>query len=242
MNSDPNQLKNQGADLPASPGSNQNDDLRSLTRLALGAAGIAIVELRLRLHRWEQEIDESEAKAKTRSANPPAQVQAGTSEVTEPSSDQLLRYAMTGMIFDSEVMMRNGLGKAVRVGKRIRRRAYPIIQPLASSRLFSPARKRYRKMVTASQHRVDRWIEIGRQEESRSRMMAQTALTGTVDETIDYLGDMPGVQQLIATQSTSLASEVVEEVRERTVAADLPVPFSDESPGTSCLHRLRPCK
>jgi hypothetical protein len=52
-------------------------------------------------------------------------------------------------------------------------------------------------------------------------MLAQTALTGTVDDTIDYLGDMPGVQQLIEAQSTSLAGEVMEEVRERTVAADI---------------------
>ena len=52
-------------------------------------------------------------------------------------------------------------------------------------------------------------------------MLAQTAFTGTVDETIDYLGEMPGVQSLIATQSTSLAGEVMEEVRERTVAADI---------------------
>jgi hypothetical protein len=218
---DLNQLKNEGATMPVSSDSNQDDDLRSLTRLVLGAAGIAIQELRLRLRRWEQQTDEAQAKGKTRSARLPAQEQEVPPESTEPSSDQLLRYAMTGMVFDAQVMMRKGSGKAVRFGKSLRRRATPIIKPLAASRLFSPARKSYRKMVSVSQRRVDRWIEIGRQEESRSRILAQTALTGTVDETIDYLGDMPGVQELITTQSTSLAGEVIEEVRERTVAADI---------------------
>ncbi|MCK7505460.1 MAG: hypothetical protein MZV70_16180 [Desulfobacterales bacterium] len=116
--------------------------------------------------------------------------------------------------------MRKGMGRAIKVGKRIRRRASPIIKPLASSRLFS-RRRGYRRSASASQNRVERWIEIGRQEESRSRALAQTAFTSTVDETIDYVGDMPGVQSLIAAQSTSLAGEVMEEVRERTVAADI---------------------
>ena len=207
--------------MSASPSSPQDDDLRSLTRLALGAAGIAIQELRLRLRKWEQETDEAQAREKSRSLKLPANAQVAPPAGDVPSSDQLLRYAVTGMVFDAQVVMRKGMGRAIKVGERVRRRARPIIKPLANSRLFSPARRGYRRIASASQNRVERWIEIGRQEEFRSRVLAQTAFTGTVDETIDYLGEMPGVQSLIATQSTSLAGEVMEEVRERTVAADI---------------------
>ena len=76
-------------------------------------------------------------------------------------------------------------------------------------------------MVAIGQQRLDRWIEIGRQEDAHSRMLAQTALAGTVDETVDYLAEMPGVQELIATQGTTIAGEIAEEIRERTVAADI---------------------
>jgi hypothetical protein len=221
MNTDPNLPNKEGGATPASPDPNQDDELRSLTRLLVGAAGIGIEELRLRLRKWEQEIDDAQARGKTSSTQPPAQVQANQPEGAQPDSDQLLRYAVTGMLFDAQVIARNGVGSAVNIGRRVRRRANPLIKPLASSRLLSPARKSYRKMVSRSQRKLDRWIEIGRQEESHSRMLAQTAFTGTVDETIDYLGDMPGIQELITSQSTTLAGEVVEEIRERTVAADI---------------------
>jgi 16S rRNA A1518/A1519 N6-dimethyltransferase RsmA/KsgA/DIM1 with predicted DNA glycosylase/AP lyase activity len=41
-----------------------------------------------------------------------------------------------------------------------------------------------------------------------------------VDGYIDYLTTNPEVQELVQLQSTSLATEVVEEVRERSVSAD----------------------
>jgi hypothetical protein len=218
MNNDPNLPKNEGAIMPGSPDSPQDDELRSLTRLAIGAVDIGIEELRNRLRKWEQEIDLAQAKEKTQST--PQEV-AGQREATEPESEQLLRYAVTGILFDAQVIIKGEVDKAVNLGRRVRRRTSPIVRPLASSRLLSPARKRYRKLVSIGQQRVDRWVEIGRQEESHSRMLAQTALTGAVDETVDYLAEMPGVQELIATQTTSIAGELVEEIRERTVGADI---------------------
>ena len=140
--------------MSASPSSPQDDDLRSLTRLALGAAGIAIQELRLRLRKWEQETDEAQAREKSRSLKLPANAQVAPPAGDVSSSDQLLRYAVTGMVFDAQVVMRKGMGRAIKVGERVRRRARPIIKPLANSRLFSPARRGYRRIASASQNRV----------------------------------------------------------------------------------------
>jgi hypothetical protein len=221
MNADPNLPKTESTTMPAPPESSQDDGLRSLTRLVVGAVGIGIEELSLRLRRWEEELDRAKAKEKTKSSQPPAQSATDQPEGTEPESDQLLRFAMTGMLFDAQVIVKRGVGKAVKVGRGVRRRTSPIIRPIASSRLLSPVRTRYRKMVSIGQQRLDRWIEIGRQEETHSRMLAQTALAGTVDETVDYLAEMPGVQELIATQGTSIIGEIGEEIRERTVAADI---------------------
>lgn len=209
------------SEIPALPDSTADDGLRSLTRLVIGAAGIGVKQLRLRLHRWEEEIDQDRAKeqAKTSQVSPDGVV--GQPEETSPTSDEILRYALIGMLFDAQEVIKSGSVKAVKVGRSIRRRTNPILRPLASSRLFSPVRKSYKKMVSFGQSKVDRWIDIGRLEETHSRMMAETALSGTVDETIDYLAENPGVQQLITSQTTSLAEEVVEEVRERTVSADI---------------------
>ena len=221
MNTDPNLPKKEGAAMPASPDSSHDDGLRSLTRLVVGAVGIGIEELRIRLRRWEEEIDLAQVKEKTKSKQLPVQGVADQPEIVQPESEQLLSYAVTGMLFDAQGIIKGGYGKAVKMGRRVRQRTSPIIRPLASSRLLSPARKRYRKLVSIGQQRLDRWIEIGRVEEIHSRILAQTALTGTVDETVDYLAEMPGVQELIATQTTSIAGELVEEIRERTVEADI---------------------
>jgi hypothetical protein len=221
MSADPNLPKTGSTTVTTPPDSSQDDELRSLTRLVVGAVDIGIEELRERLRKWEEQIDLAKAKQKTKSSQPPAQLSAEQPVATEPESDQLLRYAVTGMLFDAQVIVKSGVGKAVKVGRGVRRRTSPIIRPIASSRLLSPVRKRYRKMVSIGQQRLDHWIEIGRQEETHSRMLAQTALTGTVDEAVDYMAEMPGVQQLITGQTTSIAGEIAEEIRERTVAADI---------------------
>lgn len=65
-----------------------------------------------------------------------------------------------------------------------------------------------------------RWVEVGRAEEARSRALARVAFDKTVDQYIEYLTTNPEVQELVQTQSTGLANEVIEEVRERTVSAD----------------------
>jgi hypothetical protein len=221
MNTDPTLPKTESNVMSNPPDSSGDDEIRSLTRLLVGALDIGIEELRARLRKWEEQIDLAKTKGETKSSQRPQKLAAGQPEATEPESDQLLRYAVTGMLFDAQVIVKSGVGKAVNVGRRVRRRTSPIIRPIASSRLLSPARKRYRKMVAVGQQRLDHWIEIGRQEDAHSRMLAQTALAGTVDETVDYLAEMPGVQGLIATQGTSIAGEIAEEFRERTVAVDI---------------------
>jgi len=218
---DTKMTKKEQAVIPAPPDSIEDNDLTSLTRLVIGAADIGINELRQRLRRWEEEIDTAQTKEQKRSSQIPPDGLAVPPEELEPRSEDVLRYALIGMMFDAQAIIKSGSVKVVKAGRRVKRRTSPILRPLASSRLLSPARKSYKKMVSLGQRRVDRWIEIGRAEETHSRMMAETALSGTVDETIDYLAENPGVQQLITSQTTSLAEEVVEEVRERTVSADI---------------------
>jgi hypothetical protein len=75
-------------------------------------------------------------------------------------------------------------------------------------------------MQKRGEDRLKRWIAIGQREEARSRVLADQTYNRIVDDFINYLGDKPEVQELIAGQTTGLAGEVLDEVRERTVSGD----------------------
>jgi hypothetical protein len=86
--------------------------------------------------------------------------------------------------------------------------------------MLSPFRRNFESLVQRGQDEVDRWIVIGRTEESNSRLLAQTAIIESVDEGVEYFAANPEVQNLVQTQSISLAGELITEVRERSVSAD----------------------
>jgi hypothetical protein len=67
---------------------------------------------------------------------------------------------------------------------------------------------------------VARWAALGRVEDEHSQALARFAFDKTVDKYIEYLTTNPEVQELVQQQSTGLANEVIEEVRERTVSID----------------------
>ena len=50
--------------------------------------------------------------------------------------------------------------------------------------------------------------------------MVQAAVSDTMETSIEYIAEKPEIQELIQSQSTGLANEIVEEIRERTVSAD----------------------
>jgi hypothetical protein len=50
--------------------------------------------------------------------------------------------------------------------------------------------------------------------------MAEIAFDDTMESSVQYLAERPEIQDLIQSQGIGLASEVVDEVRERTISAD----------------------
>lgn len=137
-------------------------------------------------------------------------------------ADARARQALIGLVFDTgERAVRSG-GSAVGVAARTTRALTgPAARWAGRSRLLAPARRRYESLVERGESELERWVERGRAEEARSRALLQTALIQTVDTSMDYVIDNPKVQELVAEQSTSVAQEVVEELRERAVSMDL---------------------
>jgi hypothetical protein len=85
---------------------------------------------------------------------------------------------------------------------------------------FAPVHRSYKDWVERGEREVERWISLGKEEEKHSRLLAEIAFDKTVDTYIEYLTNNPEVKELVQSQSTGLATEVIEEVRERTVSAD----------------------
>jgi hypothetical protein len=230
--------------------------LRSLTRLILGGAEVGLDELLRLLQVWEAETARLQAEtAHLQSENTHLQAdaakllaegelqapgssegQALTGELSEKHADRL-RYAFIGWLFESEAaLLRRAslLGRPEGAATRWMRLWARPAAALQGSPLFSPFRGRLDRWAARGEREVRRWIALGREEEAHSRLLARVAFDKTVDEYIEYLTTNPEVKDLVQMQSTGLANEVIEEVRERTVSADTFL----EGLARSLLHRL----
>jgi len=205
------------------------DMLRSLTRLIIGGISLGYDGLKNRLQAWE-EVSAQISSTSTIDASGQAtgkveQQTSGEVEIItipkEPETEaDLLRYAVIGAMFETQEKIGAGLKTLDIATRAASNLADPFLHPVAKSRLLSPFRSRFTRWVDRGQEEVNRWIETGRTEEPQSRALTDAALRGTVDSSIDYLADNKQIQELVTMQSAGLATELVEEVRERTVTVD----------------------
>lgn len=214
---------------PAQPPAPKSPALRALMRLFVGGTLTGAEELLRQMRAWEDELEA------LRSAPPPPSGQpaspAGQENpfvFSQPPAEEtpavLLRYALIGWLMEGEKRLSRRISQAEQIRRGVWNLASPLVKPWLApfkhSRLFAPLRREYDDFLRRGQTELERWIEIGRQEELRSRDLTRMAAKRTVDDSIEYLATNPKVEQLVETQSTGLANEVVEEVRERTISAD----------------------
>ncbi|MCA9873855.1 MAG: hypothetical protein KC441_09375, partial [Anaerolineales bacterium] len=180
------------------------DALHSLTRLLVGGALEGSAELTQRLEMWEtflrEEMDETQP--------------------TLEGQNDLLRYALVGLVFEGEDKVRGAMSKLWRVQKRLAQTAVHTTRPVTQSRLLHPLQRRLDQAAERGQAEIVRWIQRGQMEEPISRELARLAFGETVDEFIEHLAENNEVQELVQQQSMGLASEVVDQVRQRTFTAD----------------------
>ncbi len=224
----------------------QPNPLRSLTRLMLGGALIGMDELQRQLQQWEHAVDRlysSRTATQSKSQTPTAtDVPAASPAVTSRSKPAMpdtgvpsappsaaletsdpatyLRHALIGLLFDTEGHIETWLAALTRLDQALGALVVPLLQPLQTSPVLAPARAEFEKLVTRGAAEVDRWIELGREEERRSRLLTKTAGRMTFETSIHQVAINPEVQALVQQQGIGLANEVVKEVRERAVSAD----------------------
>jgi hypothetical protein len=194
------------------------DALRSTTRLLVGLALVGSDELLKRLQMLERDFD----------ALPPDPEELAARIRTSPTGQHIpddVRHALIGLAFELQDQVRvqtpRLLAAADQIISDVTRPAQSILShiPIIGS-LSKSLGLQYDAMQKRGADRLQRWIAIGQREEARSRVLADQTFTRIVDDVIDYLADKPEVQNLIAGQTTGLAGEVLNEVRERTVSGD----------------------
>lgn len=184
--------------------------LQSLTRLAIGGAEVSAIELMRRLRQWELQASE------LLHANLPA----GAVDSHPAAAEVQARYALIGLVFELQDHAHRQWGVISRLQRRLLRWLGAALQPILDSPLAAPSRRQIDRLAARGQQEVQRWIERGRSEEQRSRALASLAFDETIDAFLEYLTQNPEVKDLVQSQSTGLANEVLEEARERAVSAD----------------------
>jgi hypothetical protein len=212
----------------------QPDLLRTFTRLVVGTALFAIDELSRRASAWERQAAQAHpaaAPALSHAQDVPAPTEtrgpapAGEAIVVPPAdtaapADGQLGLAMIGWVFATQERLRldRDPGHILQAaGAQIGTTAAALI----GESLGWVSRDRKAHSTAAHDPRMQAWITRGRSEARHSRALARAAINEIVQDVIDALADEPAIQNLVQSQGTTLASEVLDEVRERTVSADI---------------------
>jgi hypothetical protein len=185
------------------------ENVHKLTRLLTGGTLEGLSELSRRLDAWEQQ---QKVKGEVVYVSP------------EESESERMRYALLGMLYDAQTRnvrrarsMGRFVGDAAKLTGKIVGR---LTRPLRSTSPVRAVGSRFDRAVARGETEWERWVRIGRREESLGRGAAKTVVGDGLDDLIINLTENPTVQDLVQQQSVGLANEVVDEVRERTVSAD----------------------
>jgi uncharacterized RDD family membrane protein YckC len=99
--------------------------------------------------------------------------------------------------------------------------------PLDHIWLLSPLRSGIDRLTDEGTRRVDRLVQVGREAEAGSRAVAQVSMTRAANDSVDLVTIEPHVQvliqEIVAAQGTSMAQEIIKELREHSVSLDMRV-------------------
>jgi hypothetical protein len=205
----------------------ESDMLYSITRLVLGSVMLTHDELQRQIKNWEQET--ARLLEEQRQREQQAFAERTQAEQTQapvpprlPAADKpadMMRYAMIGLMFETQSRF---MARSPRAAKPnpLDSLAAPLIKTLQQTPVLNPLREPFDQMVRRGQSEVNRWVSRGRLEEYHSRQLIQTAATDSFESSVHSVVENAEVRALVQAQGEDLASEVVEEVRERAVSID----------------------
>ncbi len=186
------------------------DAYLTVVKALLGGAIEGTAELSRRLGRLEAELRATEA-------GPP-----GPGPVN--STADVVRYLLFGASLAAADGLRQRAYRWAEASDMFWRVTGSAVAPLTTRRLtgriVGPFDRAFGRLVDRGQQRVNDWVELGRASEPTARLVARRAYLEAVDDFIGHLSQNDELASLVQEQSVGLATEFVDEVRERTVSAD----------------------
>lgn len=185
------------------------DAYMAVVRLLIGGTIEGAVELARRLEMWEAELNAAEGEPE------PGEIHR---------AGDVTRYMLVGMALSAGDGVRRQSVKLVQASDVLLRFSGSMAQPLIDNRLTGiigrPLDRAFNRLVDRGQQSVNRWVELGRNQEPGARRLARKTYVELVDEFIGHLAENEELAELVQEQSVSLAAEAVDEFRSRTVSAD----------------------
>lgn len=193
-----------------------------LGRLSLGGAILAVDALNERMERVEQVELEQDLNARSLDS---VLVPRSEWEVRFGESPGLAaRHLAIGVMVDTRSRLDRGLGYLNTIGNATVNMLGLVLTPLSKSWLLRPIRQGFNASVARGEEQVNYWMNLGRIEDNRSRVLAETAINQTMDESLDDIVEneriQEFVQEMMAAQSMGIVDEAIEEIRERAVSSD----------------------
>ena len=129
-----------------------------------------------------------------------------TRNVEETDDDNRRRKrAAIGLAFRSAETARKNLEDVLIVSQVVGSVFFSPLIGAMKNLPFPRLSRRFDKLVTRGEAEVEEWVQLGRQEEDRSRQFAKDRVSYIVEDVIDYLSNNPALEELIKTQVDRMA-------------------------------------
>lgn len=194
-----------GKHRPTGPNQERIEAMQTVMRLLVGGVLEGAEELNRRLKAARAELELEAA--------------ATTVDPDETGLDRL-RYALIGTLVQTPEVVQQKLATANRVSRKATDLVSRVTNPLTSSWVMRPARRRYERFVARGETRFQRLLDRGRAEELSGRALVRRTTANGLDELLDYLAQKPEIRALVQQQSRGMAEEMMGEIRDRSATAD----------------------
>ncbi len=135
------------------------------------------------------------------------------------------RYLTLGIAGDARKAAERGLGVLDDVTDTAGRTFWRFAGPVWNSPLMSPVRRPTQRWRLRGEAQVQHWIADGMRQENQSRVIAAASLNNLLQESVTDLTNNAEVQvlvqEVIQSQSTSLITQILQELRQRFISMDI---------------------
>jgi hypothetical protein len=201
-----------GSVEPQTPMERDAESLQLLSRFLVGLIAMGGEELMLRLRAYQQQID----------SQPGLLEQVVDSDVE--TMLELFRFLSIGLLARGEKALVHGAYRGFRATYRGASWLLGKADSLTDNWLVRPVRRPIESRLSRLEGRMGVYVDEGRLEEQRSRLLAAQSLLGITDDVMDYVAKSPEltgyITGLIGGQGAGLAGVVADNAREMTASGD----------------------